>query len=445
MSRFAVLSSGLFALIAGCGDDGAARPADAPPPPDGDPDAPTIGDVTVMAHARCCNLPPLTPEEGVIVAVVQPDGTLGETATTDASGVATLTGVHTGATVAALYPENVDYQTYLTTFSGVKPGDRLTVGHNYYAPSAAGTEGAITVEVPSLSGYQYLNIFAPCGGSFTNATTAVTLPLYDSCQTPTAAVLFLALDAGYIPIASGFLPDAPYTNGAVVSLPAWTPSQDFTVSMTGVGATISYADLHVVAAYPRWPYYRYGAAQRVGSMMTGTVLLPTTAPRTYASASLNHTLYPGNQRAFHAGASPLTFEAPKLPWITSVTVDAVGRRVAWSTTPGAFDAVTVRLSWDRYDGGGNYHYYEWNAVLPPGTEEIALAELAPTLPHLPTDQLYGDVRLIDLASASSYDALRAAPEWVFADPESAVAYGDEASAATTYDGAEGFASLAPRR
>lgn len=56
MSRFAVLSSGLFALIAGCGDDGAARPADAPPPPDGDPDAPTIGDVTVMAHARCCNL-----------------------------------------------------------------------------------------------------------------------------------------------------------------------------------------------------------------------------------------------------------------------------------------------------------------------------------------------------------------------------------------------------
>lgn len=454
MSRFALLASGLSGLLAlvGCGDDGAARIPDAPPLPDG-PDVIPSGPVNVTTLARCCIVTPLTPQAGVVVVAVQPDGSVGDSGTSDAEGKVTLDDVQEGATIAALYPEDADNRTQLSTIGGVKPGDELTFGDNYFRPDAMGTSpGGVTLQVPALPGLSSYEVLSPCGYFYGGASASMTVSTYEHCQTPTAPLALVAFGNDG-PLASGFLPAAPFTDGAVATLSEWVPNTDVAISISGLDER-TYLDLYGVAAYPLMPYDFYVDGDGEGSSYAGTVAMPATAPRTYALARLGRDGLPGRQRAFRAGSSPIALTAPALPWLAGVVVSADAGQAVWLQTPGTSDATVLRMMWYRPGGDEGYRYYFWNAILPPGTGKLDLDVPSPALQAFlpaPGDRVYLEVSLIDLASTADYDAVRAVPEWLATDPEAAVAAGDETTAALSYtaDGGEGFAAVsartAPRR
>ncbi|MCX5744376.1 MAG: hypothetical protein NT062_17950, partial [Proteobacteria bacterium] len=159
------LCSALFILV-GCSDDPIKHLPDGPPAidaPIGAPDAPSAA-VTVTTLARCCTELPGTPQAAVPVAVIQPDGSLGEMAVTGADGKVTFHDVRSGATITAFYPENATFETTYVTMAGVKPGDDLTFGDHYYQPPlTTGTPGTATLSYPAFANAVHYQMYTTCG------------------------------------------------------------------------------------------------------------------------------------------------------------------------------------------------------------------------------------------------------------------------------------------
>ena len=415
-------------------------------------DAPAMGSVNITAYTRSYEgLAPGTPKAGVIVVAVQPTGLVGGTATTDAAGKATLSGVIEGATVTAVYPEDTDNRsTRIVSYVGVKPDDQLTVGDKYFenGPATTGTDGQLNVTIApppaALGTVAYYRLYNPCEGyNYLNAgTTSTSLALYQGCQTATAPLLLAAFDGNGTILASNYLATAAYTVGANVTFATagWAAPSSFSVSMTGITVANPYVYFDVVMPLARL-YTIYGSdnGEPKSGALTRTVSIPNvpgTSP--YLSASLSRGGNYSSQYAFKGGPSPIGLTAPTLPWLSGVIYGA--NTAVWIQTAGTYDAATLTLEWQK-ERNKQTHYYDWTLILPPGVKQFEIptppAELADYVPAT-DDNVDYDLRLIDLASADSYDALRELPEWRAMDPESAVRTGDEPSAATTgYDGGEG--------
>ena len=119
------------------------------------------------------------------------------------------------------------------------------------------------------------------------------------------------------------------------------------------------------------------------------------------------------------------------------------RRAVWFETAGDYDAAVLYLDWYRSDGKSS-HYFDWTIIIPPKVGELRFPSPPPELEaFLPTamDQVDSELTLVDLSSATSYDATRALPMWRITDPQSAVSYGDEPSAGIATDG-EGYSDFA---
>ncbi len=448
MRRFAVVSSGLFACLAACGDDGARRIADAPPASDGPlADAPPPAMVNVTTLARSYEtVPARTPHPGALVFAVGPTGGLVGTATTAADGTASVP-LPEGGSVTVVYPpvSSGDPNT-VVTYAGVKPGDSLTFGD--YATSYAATTGqtgTMTISWAAVTNAVRYRLYSPCTSSYSIAGTTATINLAPSCQADTAPIGLVAYDASDNVLASVFLPAATYTPNTALDIAAgqWvaqTAAANYTITLTNVDAaanTVNFAGYDEFAFgeygsfFLSYPPIMYGGAPNAGTA-TQAVSLVASAPRHSAAARLQHATHAGLLWFFKAGASPVTIDAGTIPWVDTLTVDSQARTLAWTQTSGSYDAAALRFSWSNFN---------WTVILPPGVTQLdastAPAELAPYLPTAADGLTLNGCELVDSASTASYDAVRALPEWRVTTTESAVRLGDE-PAATLADCGEGY-------
>ncbi|MCE9577867.1 MAG: hypothetical protein K8W52_32330 [Deltaproteobacteria bacterium] len=415
-------------------------------------DATVSGAVTVTTRSRCCTDAVGTLIAGVPVIAVQPDGTALPTVTTDASGVAALTGVQLGATITAIYDttEGPD----LVTVVGVKPGDHLEFGEKF-TPTTTGVEGTMTLTFPDNGAY-YFQAFTPCGApGITGPATQLTLFQYTYCQTPTADILLVAYDTSFNVIASARLHATPYTNDITASVSAWTPGITLTPTLTGLTADTTYVSM-VANSIADTVYYNDNVYP---DYATGTasapIQLPAGTDRIALSVSESRTGDVGSHvegRSLAPAATTAAIASNQLPWLGQTTVSGAGSVAQWiQVGTGAYDGAVAYANWSRFDATADTTvYYSWTLVLPPGISSYswagAPAALADYLPGL-GDSVNGDVILVDLTDATGYDGLRAAPEWISSCPECAIRQGDLPGADIAYSFSNGgcggrFAKLA---
>jgi hypothetical protein len=446
MRRFASIASGLFACVTGCGDDGVHHLADAPPPDDTGIDAPASGTANITTNVRCCTVVAGTPQAGVRIVVVRRDHSVGAMAMTDAQGKASV-AVQTGDSVTAIYPEDADDSTDLTTILGVKPGDNLTFGEANYVVGAAGTTGQINLSWPPVANAYYHYIYTPCGYYYAGGSdVSTTIDVYPYCQTPTAPIVFVAYNSNGAIIASSYLPAAPFTPGTLPPI-TWTAlaAPNYALSVSGLDAAVDRVYFRASGAYPGQLEVTTGETSDItAGGATSNLTVPASAARTYGSMELERNGTNGRQRYFQAQATAVAFTSP-MPWLNGAAYSPGDGQAVWLQTAGTYDAATIRFDWYR-DDSKQSHYFNWNLIIPPGTTALDLGkppvELAPYLPTS-TDNVDAELVLIDLASAASYDDLRSVPESTVMDPEGAIRSGTITGVGMSgYDGGEGFSFAA---
>lgn len=459
MRRFASVATGLFAALAGCGDDdGTRRLADAPPAEDGpQPDTPVpVTTVNVTAYARFYEgLTAMAPRQGATVYAFGPTNALVATVTTDAAGNASVE-LPDGGSVTIEYPHVMQgvqqYRSWVTTYAGVKPGDHLVVGDSFsFGPATNPSAGTFRVEFPVVANATHYYLFTPCSrGDFYSQPASASIiqadvDLYESCAAAMAPLALVAYQGGEI-ISSLFLAATPYTdvsanNDLTLTAGQWVAqaaTPNFTATLTGLatGATISWLG--------GWGTFDgFTATQTTGATVdngvaTAMVSVPATAVRTILDARVQHDPASGRQYFYKSGASPVSVDTSTLPLIQSVTVDETARTVSWTVVAGTHDTTMVQFRWSYLDGDDS-HQMTWTAILPPGVTELDAstlpAELAQLLPPA-TDFNLMNVHLVDLASAANYDEARAIPEWNLSYPHVGVTTGALPAAAIA-DGGEG--------
>ena len=437
MCRFSAVVSALLASLSACGDDGANRLPDAPPAPDDaavDSPAPvTTVNITTLAR-RYDSLAPGAPRAGVMVFGVSAANTLVSSAVTDAAGKATLS-LPDGGSVTAVYDNGGSKVPNLViTYVGVKPGDALTFGDRTteHAPTT-GQTGTMTLSWAPVTNATHYRVYSPCYRTGYTMDTEATIDLAEYCQTPTAPVGLVAYDDSETVLASVLLPAAPYTPGSTLAIAAnqWVaqPAGNLQIDLVNLDAAVTDADIGGVDELgagelgPFWwsyPPITFRVTPK-GGTASQVVSVAEAAPRKSAAAKLHHETRVGRIWAFKAATtSPVAIDTANAPWIDTLTLAPDGRTVSWTQTAGTYDAALLRFVWSAFD---------WTVILPPGVTMFEVpappAELAPYLPMAKDEVYLRTCQLVDLASAASYDALRALPEWRATDSERSVRAGEE--------------------
>ena len=454
MRRFAAVASGLFAVLAGCGDDGNTRPLpDAPvPPDDAAPDAPpAVTSVNITAYARFYeDVPAMTPRAGAQVFALDAALTVVATATTDATGKATVE-LPNGGSITIVYPDFVESSTFsrawVTTYLGVKPGDSLVVGDSFREDNGNGAMlGTETVQWSMLANTDAYSLSTACGRylHFTPPTTSVTLDLFDDCAT---GPIVLAAFQGSGVIGSMYIPTVTHADGATHDIDAlsggWTtqpPTPNFISVLTGLPADAVISRLGGRGNY---------GTSSIGEddfdllpdngMASAMASVPATAPRKTAIAEVGRAKQNGRQFFAKTGISPVTIDTSTLPMFTAAPVaDSKTRTVSWPMPVGTYDHAILQFRWTQFDGK-NSRAMNWNVILPPGVSRLEADTLPPQLAmYLPQAAEFNlsNVRVVDLAEAASYDAARQLPEWRLSYPIESVHTGAQDGAAYA-DGGEG--------
>jgi hypothetical protein len=455
MRRCRGVASALF-VCAACGKTHTL--ADAPTGDSNTADAASQIDattsVTVTTYSRQGVHPSGTLEADIPVVTVQPNGSLGPVGMTGADGTVTLTGVEAGAGISAIYPvpNGAATDRVTVTMLGVKPGDHLVFGERFADTPGPADAGTLTIDFPAVTNATSYEAYWSCGSTSVQAP-ATSLGVGETCAMPTVNVLLLARDGTGTIIASGVVKHAPFTSSNTVTLAAWTPAtaNNFTVSATGLAAATNGASLGVdMVVDGAYELSSWGGATVAGNAASMMFQAPPGGDRIYAYAMLRQnggTV--GRKEAYAALAQDATtasFTEPALPWLgNATTIDAAKQTITWTEVgTGAYDAAVVRGSWSRTDAGTQVTTnYTWIVAGPPGGGNSlswagAPAALAPYLPGT-TDTINGEsVMLVDLSSATSFDQLRAAPEWQWSTPGRATARGELTGISTaSFDGAEG--------
>ncbi len=436
MCRFSAVVSVLIACLAACGDDGANRLPDAPLPDDAAVDSPApVTTVNITTLARTYDeVAPGTPRAGVMVFGVSAANTVVSSAVTDSAGKATLS-LPDGGSVTAVYDAGGGKVTnVVTTFVGVKPGDSLTFGDRARnVSSTTGQAGTMTLRWAPVTDATHYRVHSPCYQTSYTGSTEVLIELGEDCQTPTAAVGLVAYDDGDNALASLLLPAAPYTPGSTLEIAAnqWVAQTPDNLRLDLVNLDAAVGDV-IVGAVDELVFGELGrfwwsyppishTLTPKGATASRLFSAADAAPRKSVAAKLHHETHVGRIWAYQAAASsPVTLDAANVPWVSTLTLGADQRSVAWTQTAGAHDAAVLRFWWSSF---------EWIVILPPGVTAFDVpsppAALAPYLPTAKDEvNLYG-CELVDLASATSYDDLRALPEWRITDGEIAVRAGEE--------------------
>jgi hypothetical protein len=385
---------------------------------------PELGAVNVITRARCCT-PPAGPLGGIAIFVVHPDGTLGDTATTDGNGEATV-DVVPGSSVTAVYER--DPGASLTTYAGVEPGDTITFGSDTFVDSSTQTQIAtVTINWPLQVGINYFYVAGACGTYYVNGTsTTYNEAIYNTCPAGPTTYYLLAFDSNGIIVRYGEVPNVPHTTGTV-SVPSFQATSNYTFNATGIPPEIDYTYM-TADGYLNDRYLGgYGLSQ---TPTNGNASLTVGLPTSEVDSVITTIQFdrPGNFSAqYHtertAGATPRNYANPRmLPWLSQLIVSIVTGELLWlEAGDEPYDATLVQLYWSRGSGGSaavwggvGSEYYDWTLLLPPNTRHVVLPPApASVQPYLPTidDDVDVYVQLSDSAGIDSYRDVVALPEW----------------------------------
>jgi len=450
MRRLAGGCALLLIFVAACGgsssspDAGGADAAVTPDAP-GTPDATPMGDVTVTTYNQCCSGANDTPVAGVRVVAVQPDGSGGPTGMTDASGKITLSGVVAGASITAVYESGTSVQ--MVTTLDVQPGDDLVYGwHRAAGPPSGGGGGTLSLTFPAYTGATSYAVSTGCGNAY-SFTSAGTVSVPESCSLTTAGVVVVAYDATGL-IATAYLKDVPFTDGASATVSAWAPivADGFSVSVTGLPDDASVVRIDGGTSYTGVLGYGTSISPTIsGATATGTMTIPSDGDTLNLGAAIRRAAQLGPHYVFRqlAGdATSATFAAPALPWLSQLVVNSSAQLVTWfQVGDDPYDAAVAEVYWSRYDAVNNVTVgYDWLIEAPPSVTTWSWAHVpAPLADFVPvsSDDASGSLWLVDLAGIDGWDAARTSPEWLWLCPSCATQRGelpDGSSEADAWDG-----------
>ena len=456
MRRFSGVAAIVFSCAIGCGKTTSL--SDAPKSDsrnvDGQsPDARVA--LTVTTYSRCCTEPNHTLEPNIPVVVLNPDGSFAQMDQTNASGTVSFVGVLPGSSVTALYPVGTDFT--IVTVLGVKPDDSITFGDEYQVTPAAGT-GTMTLDFPAVTGANMIYAYHSCGSdSALGTATSMTLNL--TCTGVTSGdVLLLAYDNLNNVIATATVHAVPYGDGQTATI----PTNGWTMVTQPLAATISNLETMVTSVSLHGEMIVDGVTVRFGGTsyptLSGgsgstTIQVPSGGDRLFGFSELYAAGFGAKEEFQHlpGDTRTLSFGEPALPWLDTPTFDAATEAASFTLTgSGSYDGAYADIQWNRLDTSiDTTRYYDWHIIIPPGTTSFTWAappsQIAPYVP-MATDTISGQVMLVDLSSASSYDALRAVPEWQIACPGCDTLNGTlpTGSSVALQAGVEGFPGFAPR-
>ncbi len=377
--------------------------------------------VNVITHTRCCTDAPGR-KAGVQVFVVHPDGSLGDTATTDGNGEASV-DILPGSSVTAFYDRAPGGSLF--TFVGVQPGDTLTFGERYSIGGAQTQTAVVTVTWPAQAGTSYYYVAGPCGTFYVGNVTSYADTIYDTCGAGPTDYFILAIDNTGAVTRYGTIASVAHTT-QTVNLASFQAAGSFSLDVTGLPPEItgtylnlySYAGARFLSGYGTY-------VTPSGGRAVATTGLPGTAVQTiFTSINLYRDGNFGSQTFTEtfAGASAHTLANPRpLPWLSSVIYSPVTQQALWLQAGNEpYDAALLSMYWSRGGGGsavvagGSGEYYDWRLLLPPGVTDVKFPEVPAALrSRIPTSDDSVDV-YVELRESSSVDSYRdvfALPEW----------------------------------
>ncbi len=399
-----------FVLLAACGDDGANRLPDAPPPdPDAAVDAAPDTPVTVTIRMRG------VPVEDVDVYFQNPDQSVAAVVPTDANGVARAV-VTPGGSVTAVRPfpliDGVSSKE-LRTWLGVQPGDQLLL-EAPFGPAAS--EATVTFNAPVDPEASSYLLYVGCYGfpvSMTGVNGSGGTPTYtmsvQNCATTDVLVDATHFDGTthtYI-----YQPNVALTDGATIELTgtyATVPATTWT--WTNLPAGVNELDFESRLVTPGGVMSELYASSI--ETLSGGATFTSPRPTIPGALSVTETILrdPDAQRTRHGiydwGTTTFDLAGALLPDFTApATFTASTRSVAWESSGGtAPDGVLLDL---RVYQTAFKSSFRWHVLAPAGTT-VAL----PAVPAALTDFAFAaddDAEINNLATIKvpgGYAALR---------------------------------------
>jgi hypothetical protein len=323
---------------------------------------------------------------GVEVFAVGRDGTVGDRATTDVNGEATLE-ITAGDSVTAVFPTTLTYQeTYITTVANVAPDDTLEFGYIY--DNGGGTIGSpMTVSWNAAPNIAYYNLYASCAGVGVGTATSGQISRYSYAGCVPAGnydFVVLGYDATTYQISYTAHVSAPWVDGGSLNMGALAPGLNYNLAISGLPGYITYAS---VSAQTRFGN-TYAGSIGIGGAPTGGAFSGS-GGLTSGTAGVNVSFsasrdnfgqqYQSVQK-MPPGTSH-TFASPAfLPWVGDGIINTRAQSLTWITDDTGADPADVadlRIRWDTGApaAAGTIPRTYWEIILPGST---------PTTIELPT-------------------------------------------------------------
>lgn len=353
-------------------------------------------------------------------------GALVQEATVDAMGKAEamlpLGGMVTIVRITVDVPTQLSAS--LTTLTGVKPGDDLTVGRKAMATiTNQGGQTQMTATFPltgDATGYQF---FHTCGSSFTSASP-VTLTFRDSCHGSTFDLIGVATGGTVSPPRFVRVTNINYSSGGSFAIPVGFSSMaNFTVNVMNAPTDLSNISLTRSSMIENQAVASQSVAGVAGTPAVSMVVPYATNAgtrsqvqvfmnRTGASNSIRHEMHTATI------ATPVNVELTQLevPWFTAPSATVTGATWTAMTTLGAPDG--QMMTWTgRWMDPTRLVAVTWKVIGPASMTGMPLPRLPATYAHLdpqaqttPVTVLTGSLQMADYDVVSDYDAFRKMPE-----------------------------------
>jgi hypothetical protein len=389
----------------------------------GDADAAVPGPVTVTVLSFDGRQAPLA---GVPVGFFDAAGAHQATVETDADGVATSDLLAGGGVVAFLGsagPAGAGTQIARAVLA-VAPGDQIVIGGE---PGRTGNlVNAMTVNLPAVAGATTYQLNTSCG-TYSAATTAITIEFYPSCDTDTFSfVAVTSGDAGRQYLREENVATVP--NGTYDAMASWQMMPTRPFLFTGLPGEAATVEAHVVAVRTgdhQLDLALNGDSQPVAEDMI--TLRPERIPSYDATlvwsrvqpeqpalgwTTISRWLGPDDSTDLDVGDL-------MLPWIGPVSFESASRTFR-TTLVGdqEFDAALLTLVASVNDGEV-FREISWFVVAPPGLEEVVLPEVPAAQSDyvLPDpDNVYADAQIVESDQIDGYPAARQLGFGPFAQP-----------------------------
>lgn len=403
----------LVLVMAACGgDDAVHHLPDAPPAPDGGPDAATAGPVSITVSLFG------TPNAGVAVYFQNADSSVVLTTTTDATGTATAM-MEPGGFVTAVDPfrraEFGVLEHDVRTFAGVKPGDHLQLSQG-----SSAVNNSFTVTVPNdLQGARY-RLYSTCGGENGQegaGSGAFVTPTFDwflgDCSTADFGIVTFDTDSN--PSKALFRAAVTVASGTQVDLagPYVTPV-DYALSYSSIPAGVtSLSAEHLLGTTSGVLARLVASADVTGPTVSLTFPEP---PVPNALEVLVTTLSPSTIGTHHViDAGPLvnphtvSLADARLPDFTVFpTLDIAAHQVTWTADASTVQPDVVYADF-RADHQATSTYWRWVIAAPYTGTSLALPVLpgpAAIFNAVAGDESFPD-NLVTAKVPGGYDAIRA--------------------------------------